>query len=148
MIELRPATMEDVAYVAYHLREADRIELALAQPDPPDVAVIEGIAYSEWTSVFCVNGVPAVVYGVSKTGIDGCGSPWMVATDQIKSVSRGFLRASIAEVDRMQRGFGLLVNQVHRANDISIAWLKWLGFTVETEPAGPMNEFYNFWRRA
>lgn len=141
--------MEDVAYVAYYLREADRIELALAQPQRPEKAIIDGIQYSLWTNVLCDNGIPTVIYGVSKTDLDGCGSPWMVATDGIARVKRGFLRSSVAEVDRMQRGFRILANQVHRANDISISWLRWLGFTVDDKQAlGPRGEFYNFWRLA
>lgn len=143
-IIVREATKEDVDYIADHLREADVIELRAAQYTDPAAAVRTGWGWSDWTNAVLVDDAPAILYGVAPTGKRGQGSPWMLATDGIHAIQRKFLIGSRGEVDRMRARYSVLINQVHRGNTLSIKWLKWLGFTLYPEPAGPNGQFFTF----
>lgn len=143
-IEIIDALPEHAEYVAAHLREADIIELHASTPRAPAAAVRESYRWADWTKVVLVDGVPAVLYGVSPTTVYDVGSPWMLATDAIQKIQRYFIRGSRTEVERMKREYKMLFNRVHRDNTVSINWLRWLGFTVDTVPDG---EFFQFWMK-
>jgi hypothetical protein len=144
-ILIREATQEDVDYVADHLRAADVHELSLSQPDEPAAAVKASFGYSNWTKCALVDGVPTVLYGVSPTDIPECGTPWMLATNDIYKIKQEFLAGSKSEVDEMQLHYRFLFNQVHKDNKTSIRWLMSLGFAIDLTPTGPHQEFFNFW---
>jgi hypothetical protein len=143
-ILVRDATQADVDHVAHQLREADLIELRAAGFADPAGEVRRGWTGSDWTKAVLLDDVPAILYGVAPTGLQGCGSPWMLATDGVSAIRRKFLLGSFAEVVRMRESYTFLVNRVHRGNAISIKWLKWLGFTIDPEPAGPNGQFFTF----
>jgi hypothetical protein len=143
-ILVRDAIQSDVDHVADHLREADMIELRAAGFTDPAGEVRRGWTGSDWTRSVLVDGVPSILYGVAPTGLRGCGSPWMLATDGIRAITRPFLLGSRGEVERMRAAYGFLVNQVHQENALSIRWLKWLGFTIDLEPAGRDGQFFTF----
>lgn len=146
-ITIRACRAADVEHVAQHLREADRVELAAAQSLPPEVAVLECIDYPGWKVAVLVDGRPTIIYGVTASERPGTGIPWLLATDDIHRITRQFIEGCTPEVERMQADFGFLINQVHCDNEISIRWLRWLGFYVDDEnPVGPMGQFFNFWR--
>lgn len=143
MIHLREATPEDIAHVGAHMRAADVAELRASGHDNPALAVQQSADNSVWINSVLAGDEVAAVYGVTLTNIEGVASPWMLGTDAIRNVKREFLRASIGEVDRMMAGNRALFNRVHGANAVSIAWLRWLGFTVDDQPDG---EFFQFWK--
>lgn len=145
-IQVRPATREDVAYIADHLRAADHAELIAAGYEDPAQAVRDAFDHTDWLHVAVVDGFPAVIWGVSKTDEEGIGSPWMLATDAILAIRAEFLAGCRGEVDRMRAGYRLLFNQVHKDNDVSIRWLSRLGFKIDPTPTGPGNQFLNFWQ--
>lgn len=144
-VMIRYATPEDVHFVAGHLRTSDVIEIRLSQPDSPEEAVLISFKHSTWTKCALVDGVPTVLYGVSPTEMPNCGTPWMLATDDILKIKKEFLAGCMAEIDEMLMHYRFLANQVHKENIVSIGWLKKLGFTVDPTPTGPFNEFFNFW---
>ncbi|MFT3806106.1 hypothetical protein [Arenimonas sp.] len=132
------ATPETARYIAEHLRDADRRELTVTDPDRDLVAVLlESVRISRWATVARVDGLPAIVYGVAPTAEAGVGAAWMLATDAIKRVRRPFIEVCRGEVDLMQAAFPILCNYVHCDNHVAIAWLEWLGFKVSKAPAGP-----------
>jgi len=146
MMQLRDATPADVEYVAAHLRAADVVELrATGLPDPAE-AVRESARISTWTRAAVVGDDVAAVYGVTPTAAPGVASPWMLGTDAIHRVGREFLRASVGEVERMMGDNLLLFNRVHVDNTVSLAWLRWLGFTISDKPAHDNPNFYDFWK--
>lgn len=145
-IQVKEATREEVSYIAEHLRAADHAELIAAGYDDPAEAVRQSYDYTDWIRVAIVDGLPAVVWGVSHTDRHGIGSPWMLATDAILEIRSEFLAGCAAEVERMCAGYRYLFNQVHKDNAVSIRWLKRLGFVVEPEPTGPGGAFFNFWK--
>ena len=143
-IIVRDAIQTDVDHVAANLRDADLVELRAAGFDDPAGEVRRGWVGSDWTRSVLIDGVPAILYGVAPTGLQGCGSPWMLATDGIRAITRQFLLGSRGEVERMREAYCFLVNQVHRGNALSIRWLRWLGFTIDPEPAGRDGQFFTF----
>jgi hypothetical protein len=146
-MEIKPATMADAVYIGEHLRLADDIELRACQQDAPCVAVVRSYSAAEWCNIVHVDGVPAVIYGVTRTNIDGVGSPWMLATDDIAKIGRRFLKGSRAEVQRMRESFPWLYNKVHCENRLSMKWLRWLGFEIFDDPVGSGGKFREFLMR-
>lgn len=82
-----------------------------------------------WTVV--VHGTPAGVGGIAKHPTrPEMGCPWMVATPDIYSAVRPFLRASREWMKLASPAFRTLVNFVHVDNEDSKRWLEWLGFSI------------------
>jgi hypothetical protein len=146
-MKIKPATMADAIYIGEHLRAADVTELRACQPDEPSVAVVRSFVAADWCNVVTVDEVPAVIYGVTKTNIEGVGSPWMLATDDIGKICARFLIGSKREVERMRESYDWLYNKVHCDNAVSIKWLRWLGFEIYPDPCGADGKFLEFLMR-
>ena len=90
------------------------------------------------------------MFGVGKAPVDGMGFPWLLGTDEITKYSKPFLRESRAFVSTIRKHYTLLVNWVSGENKEAVRWLKWLGFTFETEenylvdPDVPFYQFYMY----
>lgn len=145
-----PVWPDAVEYIADHLRAPDRVELAITSPGLTMREILaQSVVESRWTIVACVDGVPAILYGVAPTPERYVGTAWMLATDDVRKVRREFLSRCKDEVRLMQQKFAVLTNQVHRENTLSIRWLEWLGFTIDRErPVGPNGELFVFWKGA
>jgi len=136
-IEIVPGSLAQVHQVIDELREIDRIEVSVTAPDWRQ-EILDGWIRSKYRRVFLCNGSPAGIYGVCDDPLlCGVGVPWMVATPEIERVGREFLLKSVAEIDRMRAGYVELRNATHKDNEISIKWLRWLGFRVSDAPIGP-----------
>jgi hypothetical protein len=141
-ITFAPATPDDAAFIAAHLRAADRVELAVTDPGKDVGAILaESVRDSRWSTVVRVDGVPAIVYGVAPTEVPHVGSPWMLATDDLLRIRAFFLRHCRTEVAVMHASFVALYNRVHRDNVHAIRWLEYCGFTVRRGD-GPLFDFY------
>ena len=85
-----------------------------------------------------VGGIPCILFGCN--GSSSVGIPWLLATDDIRQIGVRFIRGSRPIVDDWLTRYEVLENFVHAGNEISIRWLKWLGFdlqetiTVNNEP--------------
>lgn len=147
MVEVRilDATTAGAIAIARKLRDADRIELAAAGVIDIEGAVLSSMRCSDAVKIAEVGGAPAVIYGVCPSG-DGCGVPWMLATDAIGEIPGRVIIESRREVDGWARRYAMLANYVHEANAVSIRWLRWLGFAVLTVPAEHNPKFRLFWR--
>jgi len=142
------ATLDDVRHVAANLRGEDYLEVSLVQEDPPDIACVKAMTNSKWCKCMLMDGKPVVIFGVFDSGQAKIGAPWMVSTDDIIKIKKQFVRASVREVQLMNDDFPLLCNMVHRDNLVSQAWLRWLGFTILSDPTGPGEQFYGFFKGA
>jgi hypothetical protein len=147
-LTFHPPTPAALDYLAAHLRAGDLRELAVTSPgDAPREVLARCVADSRWTIVACVDGRPAVIYGVAPTDHPDVGSCWMLATPDMARIRRPFIERCRAEVRLMQQHYVALANQVHRDNAASIRWLEWLGFTVDrNHPTGPDGQLFNFWK--
>lgn len=141
-ITFEPGTAEAVAYIAAHLRAADRAELAVTDPGKSAEAILaDALADSRWCTVVRVDGLPAIAYGVAPTTDPNIGSPWMLATDALLRIRRYFIAHCREEVRLMWAHFPALYNQVHRDNTCAIRWLEFCGFTIKRGD-GPLFDFY------
>lgn len=136
--------------LAADMREADRREVWASHRDKPYEALSRSLKASDraWTAL--VGGRPVLIWGVARSGclLSEKGSPWMLGTNELPQYWLEFLRQSRGWVEKMQKGYALLENYVHGANEISIRWLKWCGFQMAEEATVFNREiFYRFWRK-
>lgn len=145
---VRPSVIEDVQYLADHIREEDRQEIWHISRKTPLEAFQSGYDVSEPPFTIEWKGVPVAMFGVSGEGTVGV--PWMLATDDLKRIKKDLLRECRGYVNDMLKKYPFLTNQVWAENIIHIRWLIWLGFTFEEpEPMGPDNEmFIRFYKEA
>ncbi len=112
------------------LRAADVQECLDLTGNPIEGELRESVARSErcWAwlnkdgSVFSLFGVAPAC------GIDECGMPWLIATDDYKSHRKDFVRLVRPYVTEMGRGYEYLSNFVSESHTDSIGWLKYAGF--------------------
>lgn len=136
--EIRNATIDDMAYIAEHLRAADREECAMMGHEGPR-SILFAMRQACEARVGCADGVPVCVFGVGySVAFGSTAHPWLLATDEIARNRIVFLKESRAIVAGWRERFTHLFNYVADSNDLSIAWLKWLGFTIHAPaPHGP-----------
>ncbi|WP_223621175.1 hypothetical protein [Lysobacter sp. ESA13C] len=147
-LTFHPPTPARLDYIAERLRAADRVELAVTAPGRAVAEVLhDSVLSSRWSIVAEVDGVASIAYGVAPTADPLIGSPWLLATDDLRKVRREFIERCRGEVRLMQQKFLVLTNEVHRDNALSIRWLEWLGFTIDrARPVGPNGEMFVFWK--
>jgi hypothetical protein len=138
-----PTEPEHLDYIAEHLRESDRRELAEGSYSSPRDALFTGLSLSDccFTAIDDA-GNPGLVFGV--TCIDEAGDAllfnivWMLGTDAIERQKIKFLRYTRKWTDFLCRVYGRMGNYVASWNTDSIRWLMWCGFRVAA-PAGFLN---------
>ena len=128
MVEVRPARLEDVEWIAPRLRDADRDEVLAAVGIAPEEALVEGFERSTKTFAGFYEEEPFIVFGVG-TGQPDVGWPWLLGTDKIREARMGFLRQSEYWLNELHEGHPLLFNYVDARNTLHIRWLKWMGFS-------------------
>lgn len=143
---IQTATLADALWVASRLRRADRVELGLEDQDEIDLVLYRAWECSTWAKAVLVDGIPAIIYGVSPTDRMVEGSVWMLATDRIGLIRREFVAQCRGEVEKMLATYPYIHNNVHAGNREALRWLRWLGFTVDPAPTGRNNEFLHFWK--
>jgi len=137
-----------VFHIANNMREADRLEIAAMGRSDPLRAVNTSLKMSKkaWTAI--LDDEPILMFGVAPISeLTGLGSPWLLSTDGITKVKRQFIRECRFYVDELLDCYPRLANKVDCRNEVSIRWLKWLGFKF-CKPAslGVNGEmFYPFW---
>jgi hypothetical protein len=130
-IEIVEATLDHAAYIATHMRRADKEEIAACGKEP-FAALRDSLKTSvcAWTGL--VDSEPICMFGVSAVNILGdVGIPWLLGTDKIGENALSFLRRNKAYVRRMFDIFPHLVNFVDVRNHLGILWLIWLGFKID-----------------
>lgn len=140
---------EHVAFVAEHMRGADRTEIWLSSRHLPLPALKASVARS---TVDCyavlADDVPLAIFGVgSASAISVQGSPWLLGSTSFMFHRRELALASRPMVNYLRGGYTLLENWVHADNIVSVRWLRSCGFTIEpAAPFGPFGApFHRFW---
>lgn len=123
---VRQAVFEDCASLAPRLRKEDVIELRYASGKKPLPVLLDSFEASTkcWAVIYKEQVI--ALFGVCGKG--DIGVPWMLASDELKSIRKSFLRECRDYVSRMGEGHNLLTNYVWVGNSVHIQWLKWLGF--------------------
>lgn len=127
---VREASLDDVPYVAAHLREGDRLELERFYEDPPEAVLHGSLLESRmaWTAI-APDDTPVAIWGAAAWPTDPTyGCPWLLGTDLIKESMGDFLWLSRRFVKVMDRQFLGLANLVDAQYAEAVRWLEWLGF--------------------
>lgn len=128
--EIRPATDEDMVFIAEHARQADIDELWAADRITPLETMRKGARVGE-AFLGLVDGCPVCVFGVAPISfLTGTGIPWMVGTTLLDKHAAGFVKGSRFAIRQILRKWGKLYNMVDARNTRAIRWLKWLGFQI------------------
>lgn len=122
-IEIRDAIVQDILHIGKHMREADKREI-WASHRQTSASVVMACYLQKECLCALIDGDPAVLFGCNN------GVPWMLATDDIKKIGVQFILGSRDYVMRWLEQYKVLTNYVHADNQVSICWLKWLGFNM------------------
>lgn len=150
MPSVRPATMEDLEYMAPRLREADVREMKALDGSEPYPALVESFNASVLANVMVDDeGKPFAVYGVAPA--DWCsdctvGVSWMLGTEDLKKHSMWFLRNFHWMLDEMHEHFPTFGNFADVRNTVHIRWLKWAGFEFGEKYPRNGTYFWEHWR--
>lgn len=128
----------DVAHIAAHLREADRLELIASRGADVDFAdtLARAVLLSSRAWVWATDDAPIGVLGVVPISLlDRLGSPWFLATDEAFKRPRALVIEGRRYIAKMRTMYPNLSNYVDARNDRSVRWLRCLGFTLH--PAAP-----------
>lgn len=139
-IDVIPATVEHARALAPHMRVADAAEVWASGRLSPLEALERSLALSPLAWTGRVDGEPACLFGAASASLlGGDGVPWLLGSDLIEQYQSAFLRRNRGYIRQMQAVFPVLRNMVDARNEVSIRWLRWLGFTIE--PAVPFGPF-------
>lgn len=127
----RPATRDDVRYMAPRLRAADRAEVRAYTGLPPEVVLEQCLDASDQCWVGCHNdGEPAVLWGTQPVyQVPEVGWIWMVCTDLILQHKYEFLTQARAHLPLAHARYPILTNHVDARNTVHIKWLRFMGFS-------------------
>lgn len=130
MIRIARATEEHAQYVASHLRESDRRELAAAGHTDLEAPVLESVQVSPFSFVALHDGVPLCVFGVLP---DSVLSPrarlWMLGTEEINFTKKDFVKTCRMVVKGLLDIYPVLYNTVYAKYPQAIRLLQFLGAT-------------------
>lgn len=144
----RDTLYEDIRTLAENLRSEDVAEIKAASGLTPEVALEMGRVLSRRCKTICkADGTPVGIYGVSDTHIRGLGSIWLLATPDLLTIQRQFLRGCREGISEVSQGYTAVFNYTDARNTVHHRWLKWCGFTFiqEHKHFGKNNEtFYEF----
>ncbi|MGA7492372.1 MAG: hypothetical protein WB930_00130 [Syntrophobacteraceae bacterium] len=130
-----PAHSDHIFWLANNMRAPDREEVAAAVGMGPYRALSDSLQRSAaaWTGM--VNDEPVCMFGVTPVDIlGGIGSPWLLGAEDLPKYAITFLKANKGYVLKMLGLFPYLQNYVDVRNEMSVKWLKWLGFKFDPEP--------------
>lgn len=120
------------AGIAYRLRQADIDEVYASHGVSPEEAVrgmLESRGIKHAAELFGEpNGRVVAIYGIAKQYWGG--EPWLLGTDELADVYMPFLRQSKIFIRRSLEICGTLANWVDARNELSIRWIRWLGFEL------------------
>jgi len=146
-IKVRDSVEEDIEFLSSRLKKTDVDEVFASNHVSPEEALRHGMD----TSIYCrtaENGQPFMMFGLyTDNVISDRANIWMLSSDYIKSIPIKFVRQSRLFIKDMLEWYPYLENYVDARNKESIAWLKWLGATIEDpKPYGieqrPFHHFY------
>lgn len=151
----RPVEESDILYIAQNMRAADLGELRASHGDECDVLALlrrsVGQSSLAVTTVDACTGEPVAIFGAGPLSLlSDIGVPWMLGTERMFDFPRELLADGRRWVGAMLQDFSELANYVDVRNDLSVRWLKRLGFSFsEPVPYGIKGmSFYRFEKKA
>lgn len=139
--EVVPACLAHLEALAPIMRQADRDEIWAAAALTPYEGLLVSFQSSLEAWCWLIDDVPACVFGVSAESIlSGVGTPWLLSSHLLPRQQMAFLRRYRPFLAEMLALFPLLRNWVDARYVQSVAWLRWMGFTIlPPAPYGPFH---------
>lgn len=140
-VAFRPATMEDVFFLADRLRRADRDEVLALGFRSPLLALESSFASSDAAFTGLIDGVPAMMFGVGAPLFAESGTVWALGTDVLTAHPREMLVYGRRKIRELLELFPFLENWCDARYTAAHRWLKRIGFTLSDPlPHGPHGE--------
>ena len=124
--------------LAAGLRRQDVAELRALGFDDPVYVIGHCVLLSHWCWAAHVGGALVCIFGVSREG-----EPWMLGTDLVKTHRRILAREAPRYIRQMLKDHPRLINRVHAANTVAVAWLRRVGFTLHPATPEPNGEMFH-----
>lgn len=134
---IEPSKEVDAEYIGARLRQADRDEIKASHMIEPVEALKLGLKKSDFCLTAFADNEPVLMWGIKREGyIPNVGVPWMLATERLEDpkVARRFLRMCRNALMEFFEDYDILMNYVDTRNEVSIRWLKYMGFHVDENP--------------
>jgi len=144
---VRAVEVDDIGYLATNLRESDAREIAATSGGSPFAAVSRCVYRSDRAWAGEIGGELMFIGGVSHANfMSPRRSPWLLGTPALDANPRPFLRYCREKMPEIRRAFPHLENFIDARSERTIAWLRWLGFTIHpAEPYGILRRpFHRF----
>lgn len=143
--QIVPARPEHIRTIARRMREGDRREVEAASGKTPGQALVFSLRKSSLAWTWTIDGRPEMMFGVGDLNIlAGVGAPWLLGTDVVLNHQMEFLRSSIEWRNQLLRRYSVLRNFVDVRNEVSVRWLRWLGFSLSDPISHRGHEFMVF----
>lgn len=127
--QIYPATRADAISLAPRLRESDVREMMAGYGLEPVIGLLESLQVSDpdmcWVAK--LGTLPVAMFGVNHIGHD-MGGIWMLASDDIYSNKRDFMRHCWNHLMLMHTRYKYLTNFVDVRHQSALRWLRKLGF--------------------
>lgn len=130
---VRPATPEDVEYVANNLRKEDREEVLAAVGIEPTVCLPQYLSEGRevYAAGLCMDNRAEILYGFDPIfGVDRAAVIWLLSTPRIFDYPVEFVIQTNRLFEEAHQRFDLLTNFIDARNERHIRWLKKLGFVM------------------
>ncbi len=145
---IRPATWDDVMFIAENMRQADIGECRAGNLSPLDALthsmdasiIAQTVLAPDTLKPGCIMGVCGSDYGPS------WGAIWLLGTDDIARHRVPFLRRSKKVLANLYEDTGreVFYNYTWVNNHVHHTWLRWLGFTFFPATQFQYGRFYPF----
>lgn len=134
----RPATPQDILYLASRIRDEDKRECSITG-EHPAVSMFRALDEGDETVTFLeLDGTPFGIGGsFCPTSEDGA-FVWALLTPAVKHNAVALCRYSRRWLDQVLALYGRAHTWADSRNEIHIRWLKWLGFHEEGSKFGPL----------
>jgi hypothetical protein len=127
ILTIQPST-EELASIIERLHR-NNVKEAHALSDDTSEVIANSVKNSDESWVVTADGVPAVVYGVSRgSALSRKGYPWLICTELINDVGITFLRQFRKRVNEFKKEFSSMESVILKENEEVIKMLEWVGF--------------------
>ena len=132
-VSIRPSVIQDVIDVAEGMRSEDKAEVyALSGDTPKGGLLCCYLASKPCITMTSRHGYLLGMYGVIPER-DGVGRIWMLGREEMtkdKIDKLSFLKQAKIQIEKLNKKYKVLFNQVDARNQIHIDWIRWMGFTI------------------
>jgi hypothetical protein len=128
ILRLEVTTLEHMAEVAQHMRQADVAEVLSSHGLTPAQALAVSLNGSAFARTLFIDDHVAAIFGVRK--LADVAEPWALTTDAVDRFPVAFMRASRRVVRKLLPLYPELRQCIDARHTQALGWLQRLGFTV------------------